>query len=148
MELTRLNEFKVIGFKWEGTFEEAQLGGIKELFSKLSDLKQDEINREVYGVSNNHHENGFAYYVGYAVQDDEEIDLESIIVPKMQYASMQHSGTDVMSSYKKLYRWVEEQGFQPRVDNIQHVEIYPIGYNPYRDAPEMEILLPLKSEEI
>ena len=84
--------FKALGFKWQGTFEEASEGGIHKLFPQLREVAGGIDNKVepgiVKGLSYHNLNNGLTYYLCHEVSEIEEIEygLEIIEVPSYTYA--------------------------------------------------------------
>ncbi|WP_168413085.1 GyrI-like domain-containing protein [Bacillus salacetis] len=141
--------FKALGFKWQGTFDEASQGGIQKLFPELQAVTEGIENKVnpgiVIGVSYHNLTGGLTYYLCSEVSEIEEIryGLEIVEVPAYTYAVLEHEGPDVMASYQRLYSWIEENGFSLNQQILEHLEEYPSDYQPYSDELKLIIHIPV-----
>ncbi|WP_042144147.1 GyrI-like domain-containing protein [Paucisalibacillus sp. EB02] len=152
ISIKKRDAFKAIGVRWQGTFQQAQAGEIKELMQQFRmrlDNLPETINKEfILGVSYDINETGFTYYLCCEVKGQYSLpeDMVEINVPELTYASYYHKPEENISeTYTAVYKWIKEEGY--RLDdqiNLQHLEIYPSDYHPINDAPRLTINIPVK----
>lgn len=143
--------FQAVGMKWEGTFEQANAGEIRHVMKRMQkragEIKHKRNEETLLGISFDVGPDGFTYYVAFEVERVEEIPqgMEHVQVPAMTYASCSHDqGEQVEQSYRNIYRWLEEQGYEPNRDGVEHLEAYPIEQDPLHDKPYFQINIPIK----
>ncbi|WP_456272106.1 GyrI-like domain-containing protein [Bacillus sp. AK031] len=149
-KIIKRDGFKALGFKWQGTFEEASQGGIQKLFAQLRDVSESIENKVepgiVKGLSYHNLSNGLTFYLCYEVSEIEDIEygLDIIEVPAYTYAAMEHEGTEIMQSYQALYSWIEESEYSLDQQILEHLEEYPSDYDPAEDDLKLKIYIPVK----
>jgi predicted transcriptional regulator YdeE len=144
--------FKAVGVRWQGTFQQAQAGEIKDIMqqfrTRLPELPNT-INKEsILGVSYDIDDKGFTYYLCCEVIGENTLleDMVEVNVPALTYASYQHKPEEnVSESYTAVYNWIKESGYQLDDQvNLEHLEIYPSDYHPINDRPRLTINIPVK----
>ncbi len=148
--------FQAVGIRWEGTFAEADAGGIRilqEQFKKRLSEIQGAVQTDVLlGLS--YHAfpaaEGFVHYAAVKLgeQDSETLPegMTGITVPELDYACCFHrKGQSIDLSYKNLYAWIGEQGMKEAApEGLTHYEEYPMSQDPYDRDPEFAILIPVE----
>jgi predicted transcriptional regulator YdeE len=142
--------FKALGFKWQGTFDEAAQGGIEKLFPELkavSDGIENKVNPAVaIGLSYHNLTGGLTYYLCNEVSEIGEIryGLEIVEVPAYTYAVLEHAGPEIMASYQRLYSWIEDNGLSLNQQILEHMEEYPADYQSTNDELNVKIHIPVE----
>ena len=149
-QLMKKSSFCFIGLRWTGTYESAAHGEIfpviqlcKERLVELN-LGGDDI--DLIGLSYHDRPDGFTYYIGTEAKENQlpPSDMHRIIVPSYDFAVLEHDGQQAWRSYEKLYQWVNEQGFQLNQYGLNHIEVYPMSYDPFKMSPNLLIGVPIK----
>lgn len=152
-QVIKKSSFYFIGLKWTGTYEAAAHGEIhpviqasKERLREL-ELANDESN--LIGLSYHDRPDGFTYYIGTEAIKTQPIpaDMHGIIVPSHHYAVIEHEGQHAWKSYEKLYRWVENQGYHLHLHGFDHLDVYPMNYDPFKMSPTLTIGVPIKKRD-
>ena len=151
MEIKIVNkeEFKAIGVKWIGTFEQAARGEIKgfhkEFLERRHDIKGAVNPENIFGLSYHINDNGFTYYLALEVEGTPAIpeDMELITVPAYAYASTEYKGTEVHEAYTGLYAWIKQNGYALNKSELEHLEEYPGSFDPVTDVPKLKINIPI-----
>ncbi|MEW9500769.1 GyrI-like domain-containing protein [Jeotgalibacillus marinus] len=149
-QLMKKSSFYFIGMRWTGTYEAAVHGEIHSLIQlckeRLAELHLvgDEV--DLIGLSYHDRPDGFTYYIGTETSEDQEIpsDMHRIIVPAHHFAVIEHNGQQAWRSYEQLYGWVQEQGYHLNQYGLNHIEVYPMNYDPYKMSPTLLIGVPIK----
>lgn len=134
--------FQAIGIKWVGTFEQADAGEIRPVMETMkkraAEIQHKRNEHTILGISYHVSETGFTYYVTFEVEKVEGIPegMEHVSVPEMSYASCYHElNENVEQAYRDMYAWLDEQGYEPNKDGIEHLEEYPIDLDLQHDKP-------------
>jgi predicted transcriptional regulator YdeE len=145
--------FKGVGVKWSGTFEQAAKREIKELLQnfriKVSQIKNAINPDTILGLSYHHSVSDFTLYLVVEVENDNNVPdgMESISVPTYTFVGSKYEGEDVHGEYIKLYNWVEQSNYKLDQDVLEHLEEYPIDYNPFTDEPKLNLFIPITEKE-
>lgn len=150
VEIIKKKAFQGIGLKWIGTFEQAAKGEIKQLHQdfklRLKQMKNILNAETILGISYHIDEKSFMYH--YLVEVESFSDLgegmERVSIPENTYASVNYNGYNVQDEYVKLYKWIEENGYELNQGEINSLELFPIDYDPFKDPPHLSILIPIK----
>lgn len=149
------NGFQAVGLKWEGTFEEAWAGEIRNVHAEMQQRLQ-----EIAHVTNPEILLGLSYqakpgrkgFIHYAVVEVEQVaetptNMINISVPPLTYAQCNHrKGQRIDRSYQHIYAWIERQGYTEADSDLTHVELYPMNQDPYTDEPEFTIMIPVRKK--
>lgn len=149
-QVIKKSSFYFIGMKWSGTYEAAAHGDI--LFTiqhsqgRLKELGLVNAESDLIGLSYHDRIDGFTYYIGTEARNAPSIpsDMHGIIVPSHEYAITEHEGQHAWKSYEKLYSWVENQGYQLHQNGLDHLDVYPMDYDPYKMSPTLIIGVPIR----
>ncbi|KIL48288.1 GyrI-like domain-containing protein [Jeotgalibacillus soli] len=151
IEITHKSSFCFVGIGWTGTFEAAAHGDIHRLFYRCKETLQAkgllEGRTDLIGLSYSDRQNGFTYFLG--IEADQKLqvprDMHSIIVPSYDFVTASHSGPQAWKIYEKLNGWILEQGYHlNHYGGLNHIEVYPIDYDPYRTSLTFQIGIPIK----
>ncbi|PKR78431.1 hypothetical protein CEY16_01350 [Halalkalibacillus sediminis] len=154
ISLKTLNEFVGVGVKWQGTFEEAENGDIREVFAQFKEDVHSIPNRVepqvIYGLADHNFEGGFTYYLLVEVASIGNIPehMLTLQVPTQTYACTEYSEQSELSiqdTYMKLHQWIENKTYELDQFNFTSLEVYPNDYNPKVDQPKMTIHVPIQS---
>ncbi|RNB92412.1 AraC family transcriptional regulator [Brevibacillus fluminis] len=146
--------FTVAGIKWEGTFEEAAAGGIRDVMQQVK--KQAQVvtggnEPDIHLGLSYHREPGrFIHLSAIQIEDGGQLPegWETVTVEPTTYAVVAHQkGDDIEQSYRTLYAWIEEQGYVRSTDGLTHLEEYPFGQDPYDNQPAFTILIPVQEKK-
>ncbi len=145
--------FQAVGLKWEGTFEAAFAGEIRDVHNKIHD-RLNEIqfveNPDVLlGLSYHATQSGssFTYYSVVKASQVEDVPsgMIKISVPELTYAKCEHAkGQSIEQSFNNIYDWIKAEGYKENhVGDLTHFEKYPMAQNPYDQNPEFTIMIPI-----
>jgi predicted transcriptional regulator YdeE len=151
----KVDAFKAIGVRWQGTFQQAQAGEIKELMQQfresLNELPEGTDKTTILGVSYDVTKEGFTYYLCCKVLDQVQAPegMELISVPTLTCASYDHATEEnVGDSYSKVYQWITENNLTVNDEiNLEHLEMYPADYHPINEPPRLKIHIPIKDKK-
>ncbi|MGD7046053.1 GyrI-like domain-containing protein [Jeotgalibacillus proteolyticus] len=148
--IMRKSSFYFIGLKWTGTYEAAAHGSIQPVIQaskdRLQELQLTNEHSNLIGLSYHDRIDGFTYYIGTEAIKSQPIppDMHKIIIPSHDYAITEHKGQHAWKSYEQLYRWVEEHGYHMNGSGFNHLDVYPIDYDPFKLNPSLTIGVPVK----
>ena len=155
-ELVKKDCFLAVGLSWEGTFAEADAGGIrevlKELHQRVNEIDYPTTSDEIIGLSYRTSSEGerFRHYSLIEVEKVVNIPdrMVAVQVPAMNLVkATHHKGEDVATSYQKVYQWIEQQGYTAANVEYTHMEIYPLDRSTYESTPEFTMLIPILEQE-
>src|SRR4051812_17444974 len=122
-QFVKRDAFEAIGLMWEGTYEAAGKGEIRELLAvlqrRLPEIGGVEDREHIVGISWNEagesrqsSGDGFRYFVGVRVADGAAVPagMTRVEVPALEYATHENLTSDVFGSYRKLFGWIVEHG--------------------------------------
>ncbi|WP_053218612.1 GyrI-like domain-containing protein [Virgibacillus senegalensis] len=155
-EIVTLPEYRAVGLKWQGTFDEI-VPGLKKVIQQMGERAgelEEKVNPLVQlGLSYHVIENGFIHYAVYEVSKDQEIPggMVEIKIPEMTYVkTSHHKGEDVSETYSDLHRWLFQSDYNALRENdmiyydpympIKH-EHYPVDSDP--EDPHFDIYIPI-----
>jgi predicted transcriptional regulator YdeE len=152
--IVNIPAFQAIGLKWQGTFEQAAAGEIKELMkdfqSRSHEIKEKTHSDLLLGLSYFDYPDGFTLYSAFQVEQTAfiPIGMHSIAVPELTYAVCRHhKGDNINETYRQLFAWIDQQGYLHHKESIAHYEEYPAFQDPFDPEPEFSILLPISPHE-
>ncbi|WP_102029256.1 GyrI-like domain-containing protein [Salirhabdus sp. Marseille-P4669] len=153
IEVVTKPSFQAIGLAWEGTFEQAGAGEIREIMKTLQntlhDIKQV-VHPDVHlGISNheNPSSNRFKHYSVVEVEGNSEAPegMVKIQIPTLRYVKTHHKrGDNIQETYTKIYNWIKENGYELDTTFLTHYEAYPMNESAYSHDPEFTIMIPVK----
>jgi len=145
-----------VGMRWEGTFGEAEAGGIRavqrEFKRRLSEIGGRTNDGILLGLSY-HAAPGadrFTHYSAVEVAERGQVPegMTEIEVPALTYARTEHrKGQSIEWSYRNVYQWMDEQGYSPLQGGPTHFEEYPLLQDPDDPDPEFVILIPMEKKQ-
>ncbi|MFC5450337.1 GyrI-like domain-containing protein [Paenibacillus aestuarii] len=144
--------FQAIGLRWEGTFAEANAGGIREvhraLQKRLPEIQQPVDQQHFYGLSYHAYPEGTGFTHYAVVEMDNSAPtppgMLRIHVPALTYAKLEHrKGQSIQQSYTYAYAWMKEEHLAPDPGELTHFEVYPMQQNPFEQDPVFTILIPV-----
>lgn len=147
--------FQLVGLTWQGTFEQAGAGEIRQVMQKVRERQEQILNRidpsTILGITQSMTQTSFTYTVGFEVEHVDQIPLPEgmshITVPAQLYAKAIHpTAEEVFQSYQRVFEWIKLQGYQQVDQHMNHLELYPVTYNPLTDTPELTIMIPIQKE--
>ncbi|MFD2615337.1 GyrI-like domain-containing protein [Paenibacillus gansuensis] len=145
--------FQAVGIKWEGTFAEAEAGGIRavqeEVQRRLLEIKHVTDPHTLLGLSYHTDKDRFTHYAVVEVEQAEQVpeSMTSVTVPEREYLTYSHpKGDSVQQSYGNLFAWMERNGYRHDQRDLTHFEKYPMSQDPYTTKPEFTILIPVTAE--
>lgn len=134
MKIRGMKERFIIGLAWEGTYEEAENGGIHKTIEAVKN-RMNEINEkvnesELIGVSIHDRRDGFIYYVGWEVAKGTKIPsgMADCVLPEGQYFIYRHKqGENIETSYTKMKQAIQEKSLTPlKPEGVDSVDELPI----------------------
>jgi predicted transcriptional regulator YdeE len=147
--LTERPAHRLAGRIWEGTHVQAAAGAIHPL---IEEMKQASARRPglwkspIVGISWNDRPDGFRYFVGIAIDDDEPPGegLDALDLPEMTFASSWHGATDgeVAAHYGRMIEWIGDEGMKWDTTRLHHREEYPLDYD-VSGPPMLRLLMPV-----
>ncbi|MGD8191679.1 GyrI-like domain-containing protein [Brevibacillus ginsengisoli] len=147
------DSFQIVGIKWQGTYEQAGNGEIRQAMSqfreRMSEIPETVQPRYILGISVHDIPNGFTYYIGSEVKQAAQLPegMISFIVPSQLYATLNHpTGEEVYQSYETIDHWIKQEGYQTVTEPINYLEVYPATYDPQTDQPMLTIMVPIKDD--
>ncbi|MFM1652057.1 GyrI-like domain-containing protein [Brevibacillus sp. B_LB10_24] len=150
-ELVKKNAFSAVGVIWQGTFQQAASGEIRnvmeELRSRIKEITQVVNPEAILGISFHNIPNGFTYHLCMETTEGGTIPegMQRIDIPALTYVTCKHErGKNVNDTYTDCYRWIEEQGYILHESEYKQLEVYPVSYRPLTDEPEFIIMIPVK----
>lgn len=157
VKFTTKQTIHIVGFMWRGTFEEAATGAIHPIIQKMkkrmSIMKNIVHPNQLYGISYHDIPNGFTYYAAVEVKDTSEIpeNMHIITIPEGVFASLHHSGSDIMKSYQLMEDAIIDHGYIPfKEPGMGEFDSLPIKIERYNldeeDQSELEILIPITKD--
>jgi len=153
VKLMAREAFHAIGLRWDGTFQGAAKGEIRQLIAEFKQ-RLDEIpgladRNQILGLAEGHTDEGFTYYVMAETTQITEIPsgMTALSVPAYTYAVCEHrKGTDIDQTYADFAAWYSAKGYE-LVPNARSFEVYPIHYNPLEDEPEFCVYHPVQPKK-
>ncbi|WP_164217334.1 effector binding domain-containing protein [Virgibacillus sp. YIM 98842] len=155
-DTVKKQQFEAIGLKWEGTFSEAEAGGIKsmmkEMHERMNEIDHVVQSENLIGLSYNA-QTGNDRFVPYSVVEVAKISnipegVMAISVPETTFVRMKHlKGQDIRASYRNIYQWIAEKGYVTSTEYLTHLEIYPVHQDSYSNDPNFTIMIPITMEE-
>ncbi len=146
--------FRAVGLKWEGTFAEAGAGGIRRIHEKLrarmKEIPEPVSTTHFYGLSYHAYPGGegFTHYAVIETTDGTGYVPEGMVaveVPTLNYAKCEHAkGGSIDTSYRNIYKWIEDRGYSVFQGELTHFEIYSLSRDPYDPDPEFTIMIPIQ----
>ncbi|MCF6410767.1 GyrI-like domain-containing protein [Pseudalkalibacillus salsuginis] len=148
--------FQAVGLKWEGTFDVAFAGEIrdvqKKMHDRLNEIQFVENPDVLLGLSYHATQNASSFTHYSVVKASQVEDVPSgmvmISVPELTYAKCEHAkGQSIKQSYNNIYDWIKAEGYKEnRVGDLTHFEKYQMAQNPYDQDPEFTIMIPITKE--
>ncbi|RKN77048.1 GyrI-like domain-containing protein [Paenibacillus ginsengarvi] len=142
--------FQAIGLRWDGTFQGAAKGEIRELIAefkrRLNEISGIVIRDRILGFSEGHTKEGFTYFVMVETLQSDEIPdgMTALSIPTYTYAVCEHQkGMNIDKTYEDLAAWYSAEGYE-LVPNARSFETYPFHYNPLVDEPEFCVYNPVQ----
>ena len=140
---------RLAGRFWEGSHAEAAAGAIHPLIEEMkqaSAVRPGPWKSPIVGISWNDRPDGFRYFVGIAIEDDEapQAGLEMLDLPEMTFASSWHGAEDggVAGHYGRMFEWIADEGLKWDVSRFHHREEYPSDYD-VSGPPVLRLLVPV-----
>lgn len=148
--ITAKPAFHAIGMRWEGTFGQAGEGAIREIQalmkSRLGEIPHRTQPDQLLGLSYPTQEDRLTHYALVEVAQVGTLPegMVTLTLPEQQYVTYHHGcGEDINDSYRQVGAYMEAQGLRQPGDVTAHLEIYPMGQDPYTDCPEFVIMMPV-----
>ncbi|CAH0234227.1 hypothetical protein SRABI96_02756 [Peribacillus sp. Bi96] len=159
LEIIKKPAFNAVGYKWQGTFEEAGKGGIHALHVQMKEnarFVQPIIDPDVLlGINHHNIPGGFTHYIAVEVSAGHPVldCMESLNITERWYARHTHErGEDITSTYEMISDRIRECGYRPlKEENMEVYDQLPIKLELYKidligsEDPEFEILIPIES---
>jgi predicted transcriptional regulator YdeE len=151
ISIKKLDAFKAIGVRWQGTFQDARDGEIKrvmqQFYDQLGELPNKMDKTAILGISYHITENGFTYYICCKSDESSVIpnQMEEISVPTLEYVTCEHDPSgDIADTYSAVYKWIGENDYQENEEiDLKHLEVYPADYEPMNEPPRLTIHIPV-----
>lgn len=152
-EVVFKNQFSGIGLSWEGTFQQAANGEIREiirtLLSRVEEIEGKVNPQQLLGLSNykDPTSNRFTHYSVVEVEDGTEppAGMIKVEIPTLRYVKTFHlKDTDIQSDYTKTFDWIKENGYKLHTEYLTHLEIYPMSEEAYSTNPPFTIMIPIQ----
>lgn len=149
ISLTERPEHVLGGFAWRGSHEEARDGALRAVIRKVmafADGRDALWRSPIVGLSHDHSDDGFSYFVGVAIEPEEPLPpaLVRRKVDAATYAGSWHGPADgdVPAHYGRMIDWLASSGWRWDRTVTQHREEYPPDHDPDA-APALRLLLPV-----
>ncbi|PYZ92027.1 hypothetical protein CR194_17690 [Salipaludibacillus keqinensis] len=120
MKVRGMKERLIVGVQWEGTFEEAGKGKLREMIeevkSRMTEIKGKINETEFIGVSFHDRRGGFTQYAGWEVEQGEEVPagMARCVLPEGKYAIYKHDkNNQIKDTYTELVQIIEDKGLTP-----------------------------------
>lgn len=152
MQITLVTKeaFQIVGILWRGTYAQAAAGEIRHVMAEMKrrymEIPQQAQPDSIFGISIEHHAEGFTYLIGAPVHDSLVLPDGMIrrFVPTQTYVTGQAGkGTNIEEAYREMFRWIEENGYKQKQDVLTHLEIYPLHGDPFDNEPELTMMIPV-----
>jgi predicted transcriptional regulator YdeE len=148
-QFTARDAFTAVGFIWDGTYEQADKGEIRELLSllqqRLPEIADIIEPNHIIGISWNERSDGFRYFVGLRVASGSGTPggMTKIQMPASEYAAHEHAEGNVFETYRQLFRWLAEHGRAQDKTSLDLMEEYPIDMDPF-GPPRLRLMVPVE----
>ena len=150
VSLTERPEHSLGGLAWHGSHADAQAGAIRALIRMVKTFADDRKalwRSPIVGLSSDHRDDRFRYFVGVAVEPDETLPdgFERRHLVAGTYAGSWHGPGDgaVPEHYGRMIEWLVGSGWRWDRSVTQHREEYPPDHDPDATAPSLRLLLPV-----
>ena len=156
VQVVKRDAFEAVGLMWEGTYEAAGKGEIRELLAvlqrRLAEIGGVADREHIVGISWNEPTparqtsgDGFRYFVGVRVAGGAGVPegMTRIIVPAAEYATHENTSRDVFGSYRKLFGWIVEHGRAQDGSSLSLMDEYAVGMDPFGDSP-VRLMVPVR----
>lgn len=137
------------GIVWRGSHDAARSGVIRDLIRRVkafADGREVLWRSPIVGLSSDHHDDGFSYFVGVAVDPGEALPegFGHRRIGAATYAGSWHGPADgdVPEHYGRMIDWLAGSGWRRDRSTTQHREEYPPDHDPDA-APALRLLLPI-----
>jgi AraC family transcriptional regulator len=151
IQVIEKEEMKVVGISWNGTY--AQMSTIPSLFREMINRLKEvsfQTKEPVLIAPFHSRETEFTYYVTTPVEKIDEIPegMVGFTIPSKNYVFATHRGSqeEVETTYKKIYSWMEEYGYE-QDHNALSLEVYKEEHSHLNENGELhfDIYLPVKT---
>lgn len=137
------------GAWWSGSFAEADAGALHPLIGAMRDFSAARAavwKSPIVGLSVNRRADGFDYFAGIAVEEDEVLPsgFVRMAVPEMVFASSWHGAGDgeVAAHYGAMAEWLEGEGRARNTAFCDRREEFPHDVD-LSGTPTLRLMLPI-----
>jgi lactoylglutathione lyase len=148
--IIQLDSFRAIGLRWEGTWEQAAAGEIREMVERFLERVHEiphRVRPDTYLGVSYHRKEGFTYHLCVEVSSVETIPegMVAIDVPASTYASLrQRQGEAVEAAYERMHQYLKENGLREKPGPLSILERYPLTPSPVpNEELQVEICIPV-----
>jgi len=151
IQVIEKEEMKVVGISWNGTY--SQINTLPTLFKKMVNRLAEvsyQTNEPVLIAPFHSRETEITYYVTTPVEKIEAIPdgMVGFTIPSKNYVYATHRGSheEVENTYKQIYSWMEEYGYEQDY-NALSIEVFKEEHNHQNENGELyfDIYLPVKT---
>ncbi|MBV7504664.1 GyrI-like domain-containing protein [Bacillus sp. sid0103] len=151
IQVIEKEEMKVVGISWNGTYSQIHTlpSLFKEMLNRLEEVSY-QTNEPVLIAPFHSRETEFTYYVTTPVKKIEEVPegMVGFTIPSKNYVFATHHGSleEVDNTYKKIYFWMEEYGYE-QDHNALSIEVYKEEHKQLNANGKLhfDIYLPIKT---
>ncbi|ASS74233.1 hypothetical protein CIG75_04035 [Tumebacillus algifaecis] len=146
------NSMKLVGIAWSGAYADAkEIPALWIDFVARAEEISERVSPEAFISPCHGRQTEFTCYLTAEVADFTTFPegMKGITIPAQTYVQITHRGpmTAVEATYTRLYRWIEENGYQPNRAELW-LEVYDERYNsakhdPNRAENEYDIFMPI-----
>lgn len=143
---------RLVGRYWEGSFEEAAAGALRQVIEEMKPLsaRHERFWRSpIVGLSWNDRPDGLRYFCGFALDAPElPAGCEALEVPERGYADIWHGpgDGDVVENYRAMMEWMADSGLRHDTSSFHQREEYAPDVD-LSGSPSLRLMLPVVRTE-